>query len=206
MIDIQTQPRNKIGGLTMSGTTDRPEGQEPQLKINPTIAKLVEIARADEIVALEGFVGPSDPDFVRLYFDLELSGYLEVPKKAIKHAEELDKEKGEKGPVRVYVPASTMVRHVRQTFLPAKDRPERLRLDTGVAIFKKRLECKILMDIACQLQKLAENLERAGYHPNELDELYQARRKIMEKYAALGCGPKDTMIMDCYPGGEEVFV
>jgi hypothetical protein len=168
----------------MAKTADPKEGQELQLKVNPTVAKLAEIGRQEEIVSLEGFVGPSEPDFVRLYFDLELSGYLEVPKRAVKHAEELDKEKREKGPVRIYVPASTMVRHVRQTFLPAKDRPERLRPDT-VLRAPKALICMLAGDMICTLEKIKKVYEDRGMNTSEIDKML---KQWWDIHSATGCG------------------
>jgi hypothetical protein len=81
------------------------------LEVSPVVASLARSIEKGGIVELNGLVGPSDPEKLRLYRSLELSYYLEMPREAILHAERIGDGKG--GKVRVYVLKSTHITIVR---------------------------------------------------------------------------------------------
>jgi hypothetical protein len=79
-------------------------------KVNPLVAKLLDIAKGDTIVQLEGYVGPSETSKLRLYRSLDLTEYIDVPEASILHIKELSKASD--GPVRVWVRGSAKVQFV----------------------------------------------------------------------------------------------
>ena len=66
---------------------------------------------------LKGYVGPSTPETVRLYMNLSLSSYVEIPRNAVVNI--LQEGDSKTGPVKLYVRNSativTAVRHSAST-------------------------------------------------------------------------------------------
>jgi hypothetical protein len=85
---------------------------EAELRAHPLIEKLAEASEDDGVVELRGFIGPDDGDAVRLYTSLELTECLLVPRDAIVHVAEPKPEQANDEPTRIYVKASSELRHV----------------------------------------------------------------------------------------------
>lgn len=164
------------------------QAEELNIQVNPTVAKLAPLAREEAVVSLTGFVGPSEADMFRLYSDFELHSYLDVPKRAVKHFEWLDEAKGEKGPARLYVPASTMVRRVSQTFQPAREQPDRPGPRTVAPLARKfsHAECRATNALICSISEIRDSFAKAGLDTSELDRTIN---QLLDIYAAGGCGP-----------------
>jgi hypothetical protein len=79
-------------------------------KVNPLVAKLLDTAKDETVVQLEGYVGPSETSILRLYRSLDLSEYMDVPEVGILHFEELSE--GGDGRVRVWVRGSAKIQFV----------------------------------------------------------------------------------------------
>jgi hypothetical protein len=79
-------------------------------KVNPLVAKFLDIAKDETVVQIEGYVGPSETSMLRLYRSLDLSEYMDVPEAGILHFKELSE--GSDGLVRVWVRGSAKVRFV----------------------------------------------------------------------------------------------
>ncbi len=93
------------------------DGHDP-LRANPLIAALEEGAGGEEVVELKGLVGQAaDEGTVRLYDDLSLGSYVELPRDAVITAEGDDPTQ----PVRVFVRASTGVRRVEVSHSTARE-------------------------------------------------------------------------------------
>lgn len=67
---------------------------DPKPKVHPVVEKLVKAAGDDSVAQLEGYVGPSRGDTVRLYLTLELTSYADIPRDALLHVEELSEAGG----------------------------------------------------------------------------------------------------------------
>jgi hypothetical protein len=78
-------------------------------KPDPLVEKLLKVAGEDSIVEMEGHVGPSDGETLRLYSSLELTEWVDVPRHGILHVEEV---RDERKRVRAYVRGSAQVRVV----------------------------------------------------------------------------------------------
>jgi hypothetical protein len=91
-----------------------PPTQAPhQLAPNPLITELLRAAPdGEEIVRFSGYVGPSTPETVRLYENLSLSRYLEIPRSAILHSEEGDSKTS---PVKIFVRSSAIITSVNRS-------------------------------------------------------------------------------------------
>jgi|GEM_PF-5146406 len=88
-----------------------------ELKPKPVIERLEEALKQDLVVCLEGYVGSSDCDTLRLYKDLSLENYVEVPKKEIIDCVESPNDNF--GYVKVFIPASVNVQTWSQSHTPA---------------------------------------------------------------------------------------
>ena len=80
-------------------------------KVHPLIAALEKAG--DATVAVEGYLGTSDDNVVRLYRGLDVTAYVEIPEDAIVYMEE--RSRGEPGTVRAFVRASALVLDVKRT-------------------------------------------------------------------------------------------
>jgi len=89
------------------------------LKVNPILEKLAEVAERDSVVELQGYVGPSEPDVIRLHQSLSMTHYVEIPKDSILHAVETKDD--DTGRVKLWVQASVRVTEVRVRHIDAKD-------------------------------------------------------------------------------------
>jgi hypothetical protein len=79
-------------------------------KVNSLIAALLETEKEDMAVTLEGYVGPSNSSTLRLYLDLGVTHYIDVPDESVLQIEDLH-ESGD-GRVRVWVKGSSEIRTV----------------------------------------------------------------------------------------------
>lgn len=85
-----------------------PQSVAPSIPTHPIVEQLLQKSKQDSaIVELQGYVGPSTPDAVRLYSDLSLSRYWEIPRSDILH--EVQGSNPTKDPTTLYVKSSTMV-------------------------------------------------------------------------------------------------
>lgn len=175
---LSDKGRLKGGGEEMAKQNTARYEAKLELKVNPTIARLVEEANKHEIVALRGFIGPSGTDVVRLYSSFGMTSYVEVPKEAVKHAEE-----SQDGRTEVYVPASTMVRGVRVSFATAKQQPGPPSFDIA---FNPRL-CALLRALLGLLLESRRKLRARGFETPELDAAIDAHTEAMLQ---AGCSPR----------------
>jgi hypothetical protein len=96
-----------------SPSSTTPPTQAPQLAPSPIITEMLRAAPEGEgLVSFSGYVGPSTPDTVRLYENLSLSRYLEIPRSAIVHA--LQEGDSKTSPVKLYVRSSAMIASVNR--------------------------------------------------------------------------------------------
>lgn len=103
------------------------KNNDPKPKAHPVIEKLVKAAGDDSVAQLEGYIGPSKGDTVRLYLTLELTSYVDIPRDALLHVEELSEGEGR---VRTHVLGSREIQLVarRSVSLPAARLSAALRL------------------------------------------------------------------------------
>lgn len=80
----------------------------PGISTSPLVEQLLRAAPdGEQLVELSGYVGLSTPEMVRLYRNLSLSSYLEIPRTAIVHSvQEGDPKRGQ---TRLYVRGSATV-------------------------------------------------------------------------------------------------
>jgi hypothetical protein len=86
---------------------------EGEFGAHPLVAKLIEAIERDEgVVELRGFIGPAGEgdDPVPLYTTLELTERFLVPRDAIVHVEEPERDRRNEEPTRVYVKGSAELR------------------------------------------------------------------------------------------------
>jgi hypothetical protein len=72
-------------------------------KAHPVVAKLAKAAKDDTVVALEGYVGDSEPSVIRLHPSPGVPDFTDIPEAAILHVEE---EIDTRGRARVWVKGS----------------------------------------------------------------------------------------------------
>ena len=91
-------------------------------KPDPLIAKLSERANGEPVAELQGYVGPSEDEVIRLYESRQMITYVDIPKTAVLHIVEPENENE---PTAIYTLASTRVRFttVRSATLPAEQVP-----------------------------------------------------------------------------------
>lgn len=82
------------------------KAEQKRLEVNPLVAKLLESAEGEPITSLEGYIGPSEEAKIRLYTDLQLNEYIDLPEEAVLHAEEPDQAEGR---VRLWLRADARV-------------------------------------------------------------------------------------------------
>jgi hypothetical protein len=64
-----------------------PISANKDLPFSPFVSKLVAAKRSGPVLVTRGYLGEGDKDLVRLYFDLSLETYAEIPRSAVMHAE-----------------------------------------------------------------------------------------------------------------------
>ncbi len=91
-------------------------------KTDPVIAKLSERASGEGVAELQGYVGPSEDEVIRLYGSRQMSSYVDIPMTAVLHIVEPEIENE---PTAIYTLASTQIRYtsVRSATLPADQIP-----------------------------------------------------------------------------------
>src|SRR5436189_243811 len=94
----------------------------PTIVPNPLVEQLMRAApQGEKLVELRGYVGTSTPDTVRLYADLSLSRYFDIPRSAIVHLVQEGDPKT--GPVKIYLHGSTAIvsgiRHSASAIAPS---------------------------------------------------------------------------------------
>ena len=91
-------------------------------KTDPVIAKLSEQANGEPVAELQGYVGPSGDDVIRLYGSRQMNSYVDIPQSAVLHIVEPENENN---PTMIYTLASTEVRFtsVRSAKLTADQIP-----------------------------------------------------------------------------------
>ena len=91
-------------------------------KTDPVIAKLSERASGEGVAELQGYVGPSEDEVIRLYGSREMISYVDIPMTAVLHIVEPENENE---PTVIYTLSSTEVRFtsVRSAKLPADQIP-----------------------------------------------------------------------------------
>jgi hypothetical protein len=77
--------------------------------VNPIVEKLIKGAGGESIAILRGFVGPSVPSVTRLYCDLSLARYVDIPSASVLHTEPA---KLPQLPAVIYVRSSAVVTFV----------------------------------------------------------------------------------------------
>jgi hypothetical protein len=101
--------------LGLAGTPLFAQQNVPEIAPNQLVEQMLRSAQNGDgsIVEFRGYVGPSTPETVKLYPNLSLSSYLEIPRSAIVNAVQEGDPKT--GPVKLYVRGSativTSVRH-----------------------------------------------------------------------------------------------
>jgi len=85
----------------------KPRDAKAQLKPNPIIQKLGAAAQDEPVVLLDGYIGESDKNAVRLYNCLALDNYLEIPKDCVVETMPLEDDK--EGRTRLFVKGSCKV-------------------------------------------------------------------------------------------------
>jgi len=78
------------------------------LEPNSLISTLVEVGKGEELTYLEGYIGPSESGIVRLYGDLNMTYYADIPQEYILHARNV--RCNSNSLVQVFIAPSTKVR------------------------------------------------------------------------------------------------
>jgi len=116
------------------------------LEPKPIIKKLEEALRQDSVVHLEGYVGSSVEGTLRLYKNLNLESYVEVSKEEVIACVEIPNDNC--GRVKVFIPASTKVKLLTQSFArrsaPKSTAPKSTARTYGMSL-------SFLCDLASQL-------------------------------------------------------
>jgi hypothetical protein len=80
--------------------------------VHPLIEKFTDATKGEGVVELRGFIGPDEGDAVPLYSSLEMTEYFLMPRDAIVHVLEPERERANDQPTRVYVKRSTELRWI----------------------------------------------------------------------------------------------
>ncbi|HEX8115968.1 MAG TPA: hypothetical protein VF521_01735, partial [Pyrinomonadaceae bacterium] len=96
-----------------AGGGERYEGDGPNLRYDDFVGRIVQDPKAPpNVLLLSGYLGSSsDEGHVRLYLDEELSRYVEIPEKAIRHTQELPAEQSPLGGSLVWIDREAEVLH-----------------------------------------------------------------------------------------------
>jgi hypothetical protein len=90
---------------------------EPRAPVNPLVEDLLK--REARAVSLRGYVGPAESGRVRLYSDLSLTRFVEIPDDAIVHVRQARNDPEARRTV--VFDGSTRVRYVQETILRVED-------------------------------------------------------------------------------------
>lgn len=95
------------------GEEQRYEGDGPNLRYDDFVGRIVQDPNeTPRVTLLSGYLGSSSEEgHVRLYLDEELSRYVEIPEKAILHAQELSPEQSPLGGSLVWIDSGAEVVH-----------------------------------------------------------------------------------------------
>lgn len=106
-------PRGQAMAKKKDESTPQGADQGVDLSFHPVVTRLKGTGDSlPEVVKLEGYLGPSDKkDHVRLYFDLDFTSYVDVPKDAVLYREP-DDPKDETRPTIILVSASAKLSYV----------------------------------------------------------------------------------------------
>jgi hypothetical protein len=115
----------------------QPTGPTTTLRTHPALERLLKNSKDGEpTVQLKGYVIQSSPETVRLYWDLTLSRYFEIPLSAV--VDQVQGTDPEKDPVTLYVRASARI--VSAISLTADSAASSLTADTAdAAVMHRRL-------------------------------------------------------------------
>jgi hypothetical protein len=110
--------------------------QVPNLKVNPFVERLLEAREAGPVYVTRGYVGAVDDQSVRLYLDLELETYADIPRDAVIEASQIEDSRYERA--ELVVDGSHDIRLVhtnRQILTPSQiaDLTETARMQNQVA-------------------------------------------------------------------------
>ncbi len=131
---------------------------DKKLKVNPIIEKLSEVAGRDSAVELQGYVGPSEPNVIRLYRSLSMTHYVEIPKDAILHAVETKDD--DTGQVKLFVAGSTQMQAVSVEYRPvlAADFHKAVPLYQDPSL--SAAECRKIQEMIGTLEEILEVLDK----------------------------------------------
>ena len=82
--------------------------EQTALKTNPLIETLIDVGKGEELTYLEGYIGPSDSGVVRLYGNLNLTYYADIPREDILHARNIPGDTN--GLTQVFMTLNTKIR------------------------------------------------------------------------------------------------
>jgi hypothetical protein len=98
--------------------------QQTSITTNAIVEQLLRDAGGEQIVELSGYVGPSTPETIRLYQDLSLIRYLEIPRAEIIHS--LQQGDPKFGPTKIYVRGTAKILVAKRQSASTFARLERL--------------------------------------------------------------------------------
>ena len=92
---------------------DQGWGEGPNLRLDDFVGRIVQDPNEPpSVTLLSGYLGASSEEgHVRLYFDEELSRYVEIPKEAIRHARELSPAESPLGGSLLWIDRDAEVMH-----------------------------------------------------------------------------------------------
>lgn len=159
------------------------------LKVHPTIAKLAKVAESDSIVQLEGFIGPSKTNIVRLYPDFTMTTYVEIREKDVVHAEEVADAQDNR--VRIWVFASAMVTETSVHHMEAKEyvvTRQRRRLQD--------IDCRTIRAVALYYVEVIADFAAKG-DQRRVNRLCNALDTLEDIYNSYSCS--DTLGAGSFP-------
>lgn len=155
------------------------EKEKDTLRVNPIIAKLAKVAESDSVVVLEGSIGPSKTNIVRLYPDFTMVTYVDIPKEDIVHAEEVADAKD--GRVRLWVLASAKVTETSVHHMDAKDY-----VVTRQRRRPEDIECRTIRAVALYYVELIADFAAKG-DQRRVNRLCNALDALEEIYDSHSC-------------------
>jgi hypothetical protein len=82
--------------------------EQETLKVNSVVESLASAAEDAGLARLEGYVGPSDSETIRLYGTLDMTYFADIPRDAILHAQQVPGRSD--GSVQVFMRPETEIR------------------------------------------------------------------------------------------------
>lgn len=110
--------------------------QVPNLNVNPFVKRLLEARETGPVYVTRGYIGAVDDHSVRLYLDLELETYAEIPRDAVIEASQIEDSRYERAELVVDGTHDIRLVHVNQQILtPSQiaDLTETARMENHVA-------------------------------------------------------------------------